>query len=484
MLPKVQDLILKEKVKLYNNIAKINDCEGRLLAELEIYPTPRITWDFEILGNVQCNVPSSSVFQPDPLDPLKGYYFSIDKPFSRSEHYTVIGPARAMRGSTAQALYGDIEDTAHIFTFYLPNTRFQLTSNGQEMLITKTTETVTCREVETKTAGRAIDLPIDDTWNISLEIRNEALEWLKPENRNIGTLITSVGQFYQPKYKATKPETFSELQTITLKDALERLKNINWILSYANGGYLGSLYIHGEQYTPDQFHPANPSCAVALVSQTTPLEQLGYSWITSFSNLTAYLKCFSTFERMIQNTFWNNTFGFVLNQYFQATKPRMTWEITASAAGAALERLSYTILVEEETNATKKANCELLFSEIQRDRNQARQIWNLGQGSGQENITVTDKRLRLLLEKIGLTKSRGYNDIDNVPDFLKVRNDAVHPRVGTMTTEQRWQLIKQAIQWIDEVLLWRLGYSGEYLDRTRGISIDPRYDLSLRDSNW
>jgi hypothetical protein len=485
MLPQDQDLILKEKVKLYNNIGKINDCEGRLLAELEIYPTPRITWDFEILGNVQCNVPNSSVFQPDPLDPLKGYYFSIDKPFSRSEHYTVIGPARAMRGSTAQALYGEIEKTGHIFTFYLPNTRFQLTSNGQEILITKTTETVTCREVETKTAGRSIDLPIDDSWNIHLEIRNEALEWLKPENRNIGTLITSVGQLYQPKYKATKPETFSELQTITLKDTLERLKNLNWILSYANGGYLGSLYIHGEQYTPGQFHSVNPSFAVALASQTTPLEQLGYSWITSNSNLIAYLKCFSTFERMIQNTFWNNTFDFVLNQYFQATKPRMTWEITASAAGAALERLSYTILVEEETDATKQAKSKLLFA-IRKNKEVETEYKEYCKSSkyqkeDEKYLTMTGIRLSLLLERIGL-----INDInpDKIQSFLDVRNDAVHPRVGTMTVEQRWQLIKQAIQWIDEVLLWRLGYSGEYLDRTRGISIDPRYDLSLRDSNW
>ena len=94
---------------------------------------------------------------------------------------------------------------------------------------------------------------------------------------------------------------------------------------------------------------------------------------------------------------------------------------------------------------------------------------------------MTGIRLSLLLERIGL-----INDInpDKIQSFLDVRNDAVHPRVGTMTDEQRWPLIKQAIQWIDEVLLWRLGYSGEYLDRTQGISINSRYDLSLRDPNW
>ena len=158
----------------------------------------------------------------------------------------------------------------------------------------------------------------------------------------------------------------------------------------------------------------------------------------------------------------------------------------ASAAGAALERLSYTILVEDETNSTKKANCALLFGISGKERQNAQQRWNLGKGPGQEDISVTGKRLRLLLERIGITKSRGYDDIDDVPLFLEVRNDAVHPRTGSITVEQRWKLINQAIQWIDEVLLWRIGYRGKYLDRIqqRGNSTTPRYDLTLRDSSW
>lgn len=55
-----------------------------------------------------------------------------------------------------------------------------------------------------------------------------------------------------------------------------------------------------------------------------------------------------------------------------------------------------------------------------------------------------------------------------------------------MTIDQRGKLINQGIQWIDEVLLWRLGYNDKYLDRTQqpGNSTTPRYDLSLRDSSW
>jgi hypothetical protein len=183
---------------------------------------------------------------------------------------------------------------------------------------------------------------------------------------------------------------------------------------------------------------------------------------------------------MIQKTFWKDTFDFVLNQYFQATR-RMTWEIRASAAGAALERLSYTILVEEEIDTTKKANYELLF-DISKTQD-AKRHWKSPkyQKTDQKYLSVTGIRLSLLLERIGLS---GDINPDKIQSFLDVRNDAVHPRVGTMTDEQRWPLIKQAIQWIDEILLWRIGYNGEYLDRIQRISTNPRYDLSLRDSHW
>jgi hypothetical protein len=485
MLPKHKDLLLKEKVKLYNNITKLNDCEGRLLAELEVYPTPRIVWEFEILGNVQCDFPYLASWKSDQLNPLIGHLFSIKEPRSNGGS-SDLGPLEAIRGSAAQALYGDMEAmeaVAHKFIFYLPNTRFQSISVRQDRLIKSLRETGSDREVGLGEEGRYIKSPVDDIWSINLDVRTDALAWLDRRNRNTGTLITTVGQLYQPKYNATEPETFDELQTITLKNSLERIKDLSQFLSYANGGYIGPLYIEGLQYTQDQSDPVQTCCAVALAFQTTPLEQLCSSWLTNVSDLRVYMKCLAAFERMMQNQSWKETFDFTLAQYFQATKPMTAWQVAASATGAALERLTYTILVEEETNSTKKADCELLFDI--RQGQAARQRWNLGINPGQEDISVTGKRLRLLLECIGLTKSRGYNDIDDVQSFLDVRNDAVHPRVGNMTLEQRWQYIKQGIQWIDEVLLWRFGYSSEYLDRIqKGLPTTPRYDLSLRDSSW
>ena len=489
MLPNDKDLLLKEKVKLYNNIANLNDCQGRLLAELEVYPTPRIVWEFEILGNIQCNFPYAAAWKSDPLSPLIGHSFSIKEPKPSSSSSNSLGPLEAIRGSTAEALYGDMEDVAHLLIFYLPNTRFQFRSSRQHRLIKILKQSESEEELNSGEEGRYIESPIDDIWKLSLNIRTGALDWLNPQNRNTGTLITTVGSLYQAKYDGTKPETFSNLQTITLNNALERLKHLSHFLSYANGGYIGPLYIQGYQYTQNQLKlvQTQTSCAVALAFQVTPLEQLCNSWVTVVSDLRVYMECFPAFERMMQNPSWQETFDFTLTQYFQATRPMIVWQVAASAAGAALERLGYTILVEEESDATKKTNIEFLFGVPQPKpiKKQARAYWNLGDDPGQENISPTGKRLQLLLERIGLTKARGYNDTDDVQSFLDVRNDAVHPRAGSMTLEQRSQYINQGIQWIDEVLLWRFGYSSEYFDRIqKGSPTTPRYDLSVRDSSW
>lgn len=168
MFPQDKDLILQETVKLYNNIAKLENCEGRLLAELEIYPTPRIIWEFEILGNAQCNLPHSSCLRSEPLNPLKGYFFSINKPVCSSYSYTIIGSVRTLRGTAAQALYGTLENEAHLFTFYLPNTRLQQISINQGKLLKSIKDLRTGDEIELEEEGRYIRSSINNIWSLGL----------------------------------------------------------------------------------------------------------------------------------------------------------------------------------------------------------------------------------------------------------------------------------------------------------------------------
>ncbi len=125
MIPSEKDLILQDSVRLYNNLAKINDCEGRLLAELEIHPTPRLTWDFEVLGELQQGFPCGGIGLSNPLDPLIGHLFSIAQPRCTGNH-SRIGPSATLKGYSTQAVYGELNNLANLFIFYLANTRFQV----------------------------------------------------------------------------------------------------------------------------------------------------------------------------------------------------------------------------------------------------------------------------------------------------------------------------------------------------------------------
>jgi hypothetical protein len=78
MIPSSKDLILQKKVKLYNNLANIDNCQGRLLAELEIYPHPRIVWDFEVLGDTN-NFPYWARRSDVKSLTLSGYAFLIEQ---------------------------------------------------------------------------------------------------------------------------------------------------------------------------------------------------------------------------------------------------------------------------------------------------------------------------------------------------------------------------------------------------------------------
>jgi hypothetical protein len=429
-----------------------------------------------------------------------GYSLRVEN-LSVTNNFLGIGKTNAS-GNASRVFWGDLDVPAHTFHFCLTNTKFQAECLAQYSL----QETINERRFTNdeydnslrrqRNVGKFIEASLNSIWSVRLEIEKESLQWLDPKNGNIGTRLTCMGELFQPQ-RAEESDHFPNLLArVTVSESQEILRNLCQLLSYANGGFTAPIFIEAERYNPEgQDIPRIQTVSAALTTnyQVTSLEQLGRSWLTMGSNLKSFVSCFSSFEKMIAQPFWRDTFYFVLVQYFQAIRSG-NWELVASATGAALERLSHAILVEDETDPVKKSKCEFLYDINQ--SNQAKTTWNLGKRTGQENISITGKRLRLLLDRIGLTSSRGYNDMQYVQTFLDVRNDAVHPRVSSMTLNQRWRSILQGIQWIDEVLLWRLGYDGKYFDRiayaamrfdstpSPTLEITPRYDLFSRDPNW
>jgi hypothetical protein len=85
---------------------------------------------------------------------------------------------------------------------------------------------------------------------------------------------------------------------------------------------------------------------------------------------------------------------------------------------------------------------------------------------------------------------------DFVKCFISIRNNSTHAETKTVKLSGRtiseieqWEVISRAIQWVDEVFLWRLGYAGQYKQRDRETyysvqSIQPRYNFSQRDPSW
>jgi hypothetical protein len=302
------------------------------------------------------------------------------------------------------------------------------------------------------TEGRFLDVPISDDWTVYLETRQDALSWLNPNQRNTGTRITTVGNLYHPN-SGTK--SIDDLPTLSVNDATDLLSEFCQLLSFANGGYFGPLYIEGYRKKGGlQFS------AAVLAFRSTPLEQLGSSWLSATSDLEAFIGCFPTFHSMMSTPPWSEVFSLILEWYFQAIQPQNSqmpgkpWPIVANALGAGLERLCVTILVRE--------------LEIR----------------GLNNLS---ERIEILLKQIGITKERGYGDLDFVQAFVDLRNEASHPTPAvSISDDTRDYVLRLAIQWIEETLLWRLGYDGKYRDyyKNHKGSTEPRYDLSTRDPSW
>ncbi len=433
-----EELLLKEKVTLYNNLATLGSHSGRLLAELEIFPVPRITWDFETFEpRGWDDVFDNGMMQAS----LQGNQFKIEKPYPVNDGFVTI-PGREskwLRGVATKASIGPVDFEAHEFRFLLPNVCF-LRQNIPGFV--------------SGLPGRSISATIDTEWQIEININENAFKWLEPSNRNIGTMLLATGHL-----KPVQQDT-QFLSLLSFENTLERLSDFSLLLSFANGGYLGPLYVEGISNQGDL-----KAGAMIPVFRVTPLEQIGLSWLEFQSNLTSYLGCFPAFERMTHSEPWeNDEFDLILSWYFQAIQPQngqigKPWPVVANAIGTALERSFNTIMVRELGYPQPKNKKGLPPESFQ--------------------------RIEQMLTRIGIKRDVPLNDYDNIQNFVNVRNDATHgENRADLSREEIFRTLEMGIQWLEEILLWRLGYSGKYRNRLIKVEDQPRYDLSTRKSDW
>ena len=475
---------MQDKARLYNNLASFKECSGRLQVELEIYPVPRLAWEFELLGGLHRDFPHGDI---EPSQAFQGHQFKLDGLVGVNFSFAETGPAYRQNGIAKSAIYGDELEPAHYFDFYLPNMRLQHHSHNQGRLRKTVSELETERRVFYGGEGYYIEVELNDAWKLKLVTKNDALEWLKPEAGNRGSYLTTKGYLSQPNYASSSQDASALLPSLSLKEAKQRLNNLCSLLALANGGDLAPVYIEAHKYSQMVSHAPSLTIVAAIAQglRITPVEQLGRTWVSHRSDLAAYIRCLNTFERMLSHQYWQETYAFVLIQYHRATN-QAPWPVAASAIAAVLERLAFTILVDEESDPTVRENVEYLFRIKQPDHVRSRVMEYWRETRPQAVGKQTRAAVQLLLERIGLTKTRGYSDTELVYDVLELRNDAVHPRSLRYSSAERSKLLRKALQWVEEVMLWRLDYIGEYRDRSQEgpTSIAHRYDLSTRDPLW
>ena len=437
----------QQDIELFNNIGILDNLEGRLTVWLAINPTPKLHWEFEAArGEYNLN----SISLDSPPKQLTSWDGSSPKLTVEEPTFTFRGGRRRQsRGYAEQVVYGDINANAHYFECYLPNTDFLRKATGGNL-----------EKITTALKTESFQAELGNGWSVELFTSQEALDWLQPKSQNRGSMITLKLRLFQTNQADSK---IQDLLTISLADAHNILLELCLMLSYINGGYVKPIYVICKKITKNESNKINIEnvAAVAQAPLIVPQEDIGQGFIRDFgiNDLLNFIQCFSTFQKMLQTAHWHEKWIVLLEWYFQAIsrefgrRRNVLQPVVANALGTLLENLARIILVEEGTLSN----------------NQFKQL-------------VLKERLKKLLDCLGIS---GENSV--VDHFVHIRNNSTHATTKpiSLSEMQQWEVIQKAIQWVDEVILWRLGYIGNYRDRslksTQGIQ---RYDLSLRDSRW
>lgn len=436
-----KDLIgQQEDIELFNNIGCLDTAEGRFTVWLAINHTPRIYWEFEAARG-EYNPLSLSCDQPHKLTSWDGSHpqLLVEKPTFTFQG----GPRRQSRGYAEQVVYGDINAKAHYFDAYLPNTDFLREATGGNL-----------EDITKALKNESLKAEIGNGWSIELSTTQEALDWLKPEKQNRGSMITLKIRLFQTEQGSTKVQ---ELATKSLADAQQLFYDLCLMLSYMNGGYVQPVYIIAKKFTENEIEQIGIEDVAALAEAPliVPQEEIGQGFIRDYGikDLLDFIERFPSFQQMLQTPHWREKWLVIIEWYFQAIlrpggrRRNVLLPVVANALGTLLENLAWIILNED---LRAKA------------------------------------RIKKLLNRIGISGE----DL-KVEDFVDIRNHSTHAQIKktksiSLTEIEQWEVVLQAVQWVDEVILWRLGYGGQYRERMLRFDkgIQPRYDLSLRDSNW
>jgi hypothetical protein len=452
------DLIGQEEdIELFNNIGCLDDLEGRLTAWLTLQRTPRLTWEFETARGNYTEYLKSINNRPQKLSSWEGSdpCLLVENPTLKSWG----GHRRQFSGYAEQVLWGNIDADAHYFDFYIPNTDFIRAATGGSL-----------EDTTRALNNEPFKVDIGTDWSIEIFTNQKSLNWLDPKTQNRGSMITLKIRLNQTQQVFTN---INNLAVKSLNDAKKIISDLCLMLSFANGGYTKPIYGLAKKIANVSTNQIINVASFAQAPLISPQEEIGIGFIRDWGikDLLEFIKCFPNFQKMLKTNHWHEKWIIVLEWYFQAI-PRLSGRrqnallpVVANALGALLENFAFLILVEDEPDLIKKEE----FNKTKGLRDQG--------FSG-----VAHYHIDTVLKRIGISTEK-----DIAKNFVEIRNNSTHPkkRPTPLNEMEQWEVIYKALQWVDEIILWRLGYTGQYRERRlKGGLIQPRYDLSLRDPNW
>lgn len=444
-LPSLSELQTADVIRVYNNAATWDGNRGRLLVDWKTTPVPQIHFDFEVIGDLPDEYPESNIIEGSgiKLHDVRSYLRSQQK----NGHSTIW----AMMGNAARIILGEADDAYHLFTVLLPNLKLhEISYDKQEFIDRHLIERGKDEERDSVTFARTekkkLELTLANGWNIAFETKEENLEWLRNQSSK-GTRLTTVMSVSLPQSEA-----------MTLRQFEEFAVDFCYLLSFANGGVVNPAFIEALEIVRGDHIKINKSISIPCY-YISEMQQCGFNWFAQDTDMVQYLNCFTSLQKMLKNDTWKNAWSIIQIWYFQAIQPNhygyyKPWNIRANALGAIFETLFFVIGVEELGFAKKRVR-----------------------PSGKRtNKTLAEKMIELI-HYTGTPFSEG-----TIRDFVKIRNIATHP---SSQEPSHIFLVNEAQTWVEEIILWRLGYEGHYRPTwMNGQSTQSHWDLSKRLTNW
>ncbi|AKP42731.1 TPA: hypothetical protein KN209_002367 [Clostridioides difficile] len=279
-------------------------------------------------------------------------------------------------------------------------------------------------------AGR-IEFDIND-YVVTIDKRYDYRKELKSELKSkSGAIITHIGRI-----RRKDGRIFRTNNTINLLD------RISTALSFMCGRYVGFCLAKG-------YRSGNEVYRIWNENQISPFRYVP-TWSDTLSNYHNMEKYISLMCKKLEDFYYGSAIKSVVDWYIESLGSA-TMENNIISVQIALETLSYVILVEQN---------KILTDEV-------------------FDCNLASKNIRLLLDTCKIPYGKHELNIfdniiknkfdDGVDLVIYLRNSIVHPSRKThravLEVEDIWNIISIGTRYIELVLLFILGYRGEYSNR-------------------